>query len=287
MPEGGIYLCDWTKTKSGYSLALRSNPNLASTGPHLDHCMEDICLQIVEWNGDGESVLELFPPPGGKRFPGGAVLFSSIAYNDDARAIDYVSLFDGGACPICKFGLGNRSNATLDLESLPQGMACAIHACYPILMVFHHKFVDSLTAEERAMFDIRPVYVEDRESDYRELIAKKTIRTVGYRGAVYPTAFQQSFRCGECGRVKFEVVAEGFKPGCDFIDAREIDGDGSTMIVIDDGWRHILAFRLARWEQLLAKKDLGGLLSKSLVALDLDYVEVPQLETCRDFDWVM
>jgi hypothetical protein len=287
MPEGGIYVCDWTKTKSGYSLALRSNPDIVSTGPNLDKCMEDICLQIVEWNGDGESVLELFPPPGGNRLTGGAVLFSSIAYNHDARAVDYASLFDGGACPVCKFGLGNRSAATLRIESPPQGIACAIHACYPILMVFHTKFVDSLTDEERAAFEIRPVFFGGRKSDYSELIAKKTIRTVGYKGADYPTAFHQSWRCNECGREKFEVVAAGFKPNSNFIDACEIDGSGSTMIVIDDGWRHIPAFRLARWKQLLAKKDLDGLLSESVVALDSDYVETPRLETCQEFDWIM
>lgn len=287
MAEGGIYICKWTETNGEYTLQLRANPDLEVSGRDLEECMEDICLQIIGWNGDGEAVLELFPPQAAKEIPGGAILFAQIGYNDSARALDYETLFVGGACPVCKFGLGTRSDAAIRLESRPRGMTCAVHGCYPILLVFNKKFVEMLSDEERAHFDVRPVLFGQKPTDYLELIAKKTIRTVGYKGAEYPSTFQQSFRCGDCGREKFEVDAVGFKPGASFIDVDDIDCSSSTMIVIDDGWRQFPAFRLGRWQQLLERADRPRLLSKELVVLDSDYVEHPVLEECRKFDWVI
>lgn len=286
MSEGGIYLCDCTRTKGEYALTLRANPDLESSGADLDECMEDLCMQIVEWNGDGEAILELFPPPQGPRVAGGAVLFSAVGYNDGVKTTDYTSLFAGGACPVCKFGIGDRSDAVLRVQKQPKGITCGVNACYPILTIYRNKLIDALTDQERAMFETRPVAVEDGETDYVELIAYETIRTVGYKGADYPAVFQQSFRCKSCGREKFEVDAEGFKPGTKFIDAREVDGSSSSLIMVDDGWRQFPAFRLARWKELLAAGNLRGLLSDPLVALDTDYVEIPKLETCREFDWV-
>lgn len=287
MAEGGIYLCKWDERNGEYKLWLRANPDLQVSGRDLNECMEDICLQIIGWNGDGEAVLELFPPQGKKSVPGGAILLAGIGYNDSARVLDYGALFEGGACPVCKFGVGTRSDAVLRFESRPKGMVCATDGCYPILLIFNKKFVDMLSNEERANFEIRPVFFNDNQTDYFELIANKTIRTVGYKGANYPTSFQQSFRCSKCGREKYDVEAEGFKNGTSFIDANDIDTESSTMVVIDDSWRQFPAFRLSRWEQLLERRDRRGLLSDELVVLDSDYVEHPALEVCNEFDWVM
>ena len=287
MAEGGVYLCNWSQSNGDYRLQLRANPNLQASGRDLEQCKEDICLQVLDWNGDGEAVLELFPPEEGKRIPGGAILLARVGYNDSARVVDYEMLFEGGACPVCKFGIGARTGATLHLESNPKGMACSIHGCYPILLIFRKKYVDLLSDEELACVEVRPVTLDGKETDYVELIAGNTVRTVGYRGANYPARFQQSFICSECGREKFEVEADGVEYGTSFIDANDIDADPSQMIVIDDGWRQSPAFRLGRWEQLLEQAGNRSLLSDAVMVLESDYVEHPVLEVCSEFDWVM
>ena len=287
MPEGKIYLCSWTKTKSNYSLELRANPDLQYHGPDLEECMEEICMQIADWNGDGEAVLELFPPAGRKRLVGGSILFAVMGYNHSVRAIDYRALFADGACPVCKFGIGERSDAVLRVESPPQGIVCSLDACYPVIAVFDRSFVDAMSDSERGLFDIRPVIAGGKESSYVELVARHVVKTVGYKGADYPTAFQQSFRCGSCGREKFVVDAPKYKPDTVFIDERDVDGLASTMIVVDDSWRQSPAFRLDRWKELLGRRENHGLLSDPLVVLDSRYVETPVLDTCVHFDWFM
>lgn len=287
MAEGGIYLCNWTASNGDYKLQLRANPKLESSGRDLEQCKEEICLQIIDWNGDGEAVLELFPPPGNKLVAGGAILFARVAYNDSVRVLRYESLFKGGACPVCKFGIDTRSDAALRLESGPKGMTCSIDACYPLLLIFKKRFVELLSNQELACFEIRPVFLDGNETDYIELIGKRMIRTVGYRGANYPSKFQQSFKCSECDREKFTVEADGFEYGTSFIDANDIDADPSTMIVVDDGWRQAPAFRLGRWQQLLEQAGSRSLLSEALVVLDSNYVERPVLKACNEFDWVM
>ncbi|MDJ0908320.1 MAG: hypothetical protein QNI99_03935 [Woeseiaceae bacterium] len=287
MPEGGIYLCEWAAADGEYRLRLRSNPDLQASGPDIDECMEEICMQIIEWNGDGEAVLELFPPHRGESFPGGAIVFARVGYTDRSRAADYEQLFEGRACPVCKFGLGVRSDAPLRLESQPEGMVCGVTGCYPILQIYHREFVNMLADKELSAVELRPVYQNDQETDYVEVIARKTIPTVGYRGANYPTSFQRSFRCGECGHEKFVVDAENINYGTSFIDIDDIRADTSAMIVVDDGWCQSLAFLLSRWRQLLDQTERHALTSNPLAVLDSDHVERPALEECTEFDWIM
>ena len=287
MPEGGIYLCEWDEADGEYRLRLRTNPDLQAIGPDLDECMEDICMQIIEWNGDGEAILELFPPQRGKSFLGGAIMYAQVGYNDTTDALDYEQLFEGRACPVCKFGIGTRSAEALRLASKPKGMVCGVTGCYPILKIYHKQFMSLLVENELATINVRPVYLNDQETNYVEVIAKRTIPAVGYKGASYPTSFQQSFRCGECGHEKFVVDAENIKQGTSFIDIKDIDADTGTMIVVDDGWCPSMAFLLGRWKQILDQTKRRGLTSNALAVLDSDYVERPALEVCTEFDWIM
>ena len=287
MAEGGIYLCEWHETDGEYRLRLRANPDLKAKGSDLDECMEDICMQIIEWNGDGEAVLELFPPQRGKSFPGGAIMYASVGYNDTAQALDYEQLFEGRACPMCMFGIGARSTEALRLDSKPKGMVCGVTGCYPILKIYHKEFMSLLADDELATIDVRPVYLNDNETDYVEVIGKKTIPAVGYKGADYPTSFQQSFRCGECGHEKFVADVENLEHDTSFIDIKDIDADTPAMIVVDDGWCPSLAFLLGRWQQILDQIKRRGLASSALAVLESGFVEKPALEECTEFDWIL
>ncbi len=100
MSEGGIYLCKWRQVEGEYFLELQANPSLVANGGDLEECKEEICMQIISWNGDGEAILELFPPEKGKKYVGGIRLFSTAGYNDSVRAVGY-----------SKLGLGGRTKA--------------------------------------------------------------------------------------------------------------------------------------------------------------------------------
>lgn len=287
MPEGGIYLCNWKKRKGEYFLDLQANPTITARGGDLEACKEDICMEIIGWNGDGEAILELFPPLTGKKHQGGAQLFVTVGYNNSVRAIDYATLFTNGVCAVCKHGLGARSDVKLQVETTPQGTVCGIDACYPPPRVYAKKFIAALASDEKSAFDVRPVIADGKESDYVEIIPHEIVSTVGYKGANYPTVFQQSFRCAECGREKFTVAGDGIPNDSDFIDARDIDGLSDSLIFVDDGWCAAMAFRISRWKEILSSMHAKGLSSGKLIVLQPDYVETPTLELVDQFDWVM
>lgn len=287
MSEGGIYLCEWFAIDGEYTLRLRADPNVRASGPDIEDCMEELCMKIAGWNGDGEAVLELFPPVRGESFPGGSVLFAMVGYNDRARALKYEPLFDGGACSVCKFGIGARTDEPLRLDSRPKGMICGVTGCYPLLQIYRRNFVDLLTEKELSAIEVRPVWLHDDETDYVELIASNAIPTVGYRGASYPTKFQQSFRCGTCGHQKFVVEAESIKARTSFIDVDDLGAERSAMIVVDDGWCPSIAFLLDRWKQILDQVGRRGVVSSELAVLESGYAERPPLPETAEFDWVM
>jgi hypothetical protein len=286
MSEGGIYLCNWKRVEGVYSLELLANSNISAYGKDLKNCKEDICMEIISWNGDGEAVLELFPPEYGKKYKGGAQLFSTVGYNDSTRAVDYAGLFVDGVCSMCKHGLGARSSMSLTVETPPTGMVCGIDACYPAMRVYSKLFIAELTEEEKSSFSIRPVLHAGNESGYFEILPKNTIPTVGYKGAEYPTTFLETFECADCGRKKFSVWAEELSYDADFVDARDIDGLSDSMIFIDVGWNEAMAFRAERWREILANKRLKGLCSGKLIVLDPSYVEAPKFKVVDEFDWV-
>ncbi len=205
-----------------------------------------------------------------------------VGYNDEARVSDYEGLFEGGACPVCRFGLGPRTARNIDLASLPNGSVCALGGCYPILLIYARDFVAALTDSERGAFSMREVSANGVATDYVELVARETVAVTGVKGAEYPTAFQQSWTCSRCGRVKFVVEKAGYPYDSVFVSADAIPE--THLFVIDDGWRDRIALVWSRSPAFVAAAP--DIVLDPIVALPPAEAELPSPPVESEFDWV-
>lgn len=285
MPEGGIYLCKRIYKKRQYFLTLQDNKNITSEGADLSECMEDISMQILEWNGDGEAVLELFPEQN-KKGATGATVFRTLSYND---SVDIVKGFDGfneGTCKLCMYGLGGRNANPLEVKWKPEGLVCGVSRIYPSTRLYSQKPIDVLSDEERATFETRPVLFDGKETGYFEAFPEVVIPYVGHKGAVYPDTFTQSWKCSECGRKEFYVELKPYSYSTTFIDAKHLAGDIPSLAFVKTSRSVAMSLRKDRWAELRESKKVKGMLSDPVVALDAEHIEMPELNKPEKFDWI-
>lgn len=287
MTEGNVYLCDKKEKGKKYFLELIENRKIKSSGECLEDCKVNICMQIIDWNGDGEAVLE-FIPDKHKKMKTGTHLYTSLGYNDDINILNINDLFVGGVCKKCLYGIGKRNDELLNLERKPTNAlvgTCAkpVHNetdtfyVNPTIKIYSNKFIQLLTTDERKLFDIKPILVKGKMSEYSELIPHTTITHCGHVGAEYPTHYNESWHCSECDRSLFYVFVEPYKYNHIFLDPKTIN-DNPTVFFVNYGSSMSLAIRNDRWAELLKyRKETKGITTNPIVVLESKYVEYPEL----------
>lgn len=299
MIEGGkVYLCNKKKVMGIYSLELVDNKHIKSKGINFEACKEDICMQIIDWNGDGEAVLE-FVPEQTKKHPTGIEMYRSLGYNESVDILNENDLFVGGVCPKCKYGIGKRTNELLNLEWKPKNVLVSISSrarknqndfprIFPKIKIYSKKFVHLLIKDEKKAFEEKEVLIKGKVSDFVELIPKDVVAQCGHKGADYDShPFIKTWKCTECGRTELHFdIQKLYKSEYEFVDPKSIS-NYPTMFFLQWGMQTSLVVRNDRWAELLEyKKETKGIATSPVVVLNEEYVEYPtSFYEPEKFEW--
>jgi hypothetical protein len=293
MAEGGIYLCEKKKFAGIYSLKLIDNPQIRAKGINLESCKEDICMQIIDWNGDGEAVLEFVPQKLYKRLATGTDMYRQIGYNDTVDLLNTNALYEGEICPKCKYALGKRTDETLDIEELPKGKKMVLgikrkmpkHSnefvrLFPVIEAYHKELVEVL---DKDLFEMREILYKGKKSDYFELIPKKIIKNCSHKKAQYHKhPFLKNWRCTECGREELHFWTDQYKWENSLVNPADIE-DLPSMFFLDTGLHISLCVRNDKWVEIGKNKKV---VTNSVIVLDKEYVEIPEyFDESNNFDY--
>ncbi|MBU2891848.1 hypothetical protein KO495_00760 [Colwellia sp. D2M02] len=286
MSEGNIYLIQCSLEQSLYKLTPYGLKDISASSKCIDSAQEDLCRQIIDATGDGEVILEIFPPIEKKNTVGKS-FHVSIGYNDSVRALNKEVLYKYGNCNKCHFGIkGERSLALLSVDAMPKGDVCGVSGCFPEIKIYSSSFIGALSSMEVAHLELRPVLYDKKECGYFELITKSAITPVGLKGAEYPNDFQQSWKCDICGHKAFSVFSEDFDYGTKFISPESINDSTTLMLFIDDGFSVSLMFRKETWKALIENNKKLRLVTDNVITVYPEFIESPILDEPSSFEWV-
>lgn len=292
--EGNVYLCKKNKVLGIYNLELVENPKIKVKGINLESCKEDICMQIITWNGDGEAILE-FLPEKSKRTATGVEIYRSLGYNDRVDLINTNDLYTRGICPKCKYAKGNRTDELLNLEYMPKGKKMIIGVnrrrkrddedfprLFPKIEIFNKELI-SLFSKEEELFELREVLYKGKRSDYVELIPKEVVKNCSHKGADYKKhKFLKNWRCTECGREELHFWTKEYSWKNGLIDPDTLKNFPSIFF-FDTGLHISLCIRNDIWIEISKNKKVT---TDPVIILDKKYVEYPDyFEEPEKFDW--
>jgi hypothetical protein len=288
MSEGGTYLCSWSLEGDLFRLWLDERPELDVTGSDFDALADELALRILEWNGDGEAVVEF---PRGRPGGGGAGVLRklrSLAYNEGFSAVNRTSSqYEGGICPHCQFGIGTRTSVPLEVTDLPKGDIAGVDRILPPGLLLSERFLALLSPEELAGVVTQPIAGTHRRRFF-ELIGTPVARSVGIVGAEYPEIFHQSWRCRDCARSMFVVDHPEFSASSEFLRAGAMPTPLPSVFVFDTGRRLLIGASPDRWKDLSSRKGTTGISTDNLYLID-DSVAVtaPELPMPDEFEWML
>jgi hypothetical protein len=296
MIEGGnVYLCDKKEKRGKFYLELQDNREIKSNGEDLEQCKVDICSQIILWNGDGEAVLE-FPPDKSKKMATGIEMYQALGYNEGVDILNTNSPFSGGYCKKCSHELGERTDELLNLEWKPKNVLVSIDyrtrknendspRIFTQICIYHKKFIDLLTEDEKESFDTKPVLLKGKVSDYLELVPKKVIQACGHIGADYYHGILRSWKCSECKKEEFYVYTNEYGNNSRLVDSKRIR-EFKGIYFLKHSLHTSLVVRNDKWAELFKhKKEIKGIVTNPVIVLEEKYVEYPKLEEPEKFEW--
>ena len=288
MPEGGVYLSAWSFEGGVFRLWLEEDPSLETLAEDFDSAADALSERIGEWNGDGEAVLEFADGRPGDGGPGVLWRLRALGYNESVRAVARdASQFEDGICEHCAFGLGARTSVSLEVSSWPKGHVAGVDRTLPGALIVSEEFLDLLDGAELARVRTQPVR-GPRGRSFVELVGDPVDRTVGVRGAEYPEAFLQSWRCSRCETHNFVVDHPEFGGSTMFLATVSLTLPPPSLFVFDTSSRLALAVTIARWEELAAQRAAKGFTSDDLLVIDTAIAEPsPTLSEPSEFDWIL
>lgn len=283
MEEGNVYLCNHKERDGEYLLELQAHTSIVSQGDSLQDCMDDICDQIIQWNGDGEAILEVVSIDEVK---GGHGSYKVIKYGDSTSSTNSIAdLYTGGACKKCSHPVGERNDISLELTEKPKKAVIGVWCPLPLISIFSDKFIDALPSEVLDRVRVLSVKYKGKDSGYKELVVPFSAKMTGVVGASYPSALQQNWLCSECGRSTFSVAARDYGLGVTFVNSEELPSFLPQFMAVDAGSRPDYVIHGELWKKLLGNRNLKGLCSDPMVILSPDKVEMPELILLDEFEW--
>lgn len=264
--RSGTYLVRWEQQAGGLRAWLRDRPSLSVEAEDREEAEEELGMQIMEWNGDGEACFEW-------EIHGNAPSneYRSLSYNDSVDVLNpREELFEQGVCRRCGSGIGARNEVAAVLARSPKSDIFRLERpypknIYPIRTCVSERFLELLSADELRKLEPRAVVAPPRaRMRYHEICGTPMAEARALVGCVFLTQLAQSWKCSECGQHAF-MQATPHKTGTVILSEQDLGPKAGDMFLICDGGSRGPApvFSLMRWKALqqAAGKRLKGLLS--------------------------
>lgn len=262
--RGRTYVVCWEQ-KGSLRAWLRDRPSLVVEAEDREDAEEELGMQVMEWNGDGEACFEWeihADAPSNE--------YRSLDYNDRVRVLNpREELFERGVCGRCGRGLGPRNDVAAVLARSPQTDIFRLDRpfpkdIYPTRTCVSERFLELLSAEEVKLIQPRSVVAPPRvRMRYYEICGTPIADARALVGYTFMTQVAQSWRCSECGQYAF-VQSDPYK-GTIFLSEQDLGPQPGDLFLYCKGASRGPApvFSVTRWKALqqAAGKRLKGLLS--------------------------
>ncbi|KPV93709.1 hypothetical protein AN214_04262 [Pseudoalteromonas sp. P1-9] len=276
--EHNIWYCEKRESRNGVTLSFVEDDSVNVVEDDLDLAIESMQLLLLEKYGDGEAVVEIVDKK---------KEHVAISYNESVFSkISLDNYFTFGCCKKCSYPLGNRNNKPIELKELPSLDIASVRSPFAFLRVYSEKFINKLPKRDLENFEVRKVLFEDKDSGYVELIANQLLTAVGKVGASYPTIFDQSWECAECGRRSFATQINGKSVHTPFFLSQDYYQTKKRNLIpfaSSSGVNKIL-IATQLWSDLITSKEFKGLVSDKIVLLNNLEAEVPNLPIVAEFE---
>ncbi len=264
--RGNTYFVCWEQEAGGLRAWLRDRPSLAIEAEDRDEAEEELGMQVMEWNGDGEACFEWEI-----RGDTPTNQYRSLSYNDSVRTKNLrEDLFENGVCGRCGCGAGHRNNVPVLLERSPQSDVFRLERpfpkdIYPTRTCVSGRFLELLSADEVARLEPRAVVAPPRvRMRYYEICGKPLAEARALAGYPFLNQVHQSWQCTACGQHAF-MQDTPYKAGTVILSEQDLGSQPGDVFICGQGGTHgpTPVFSLARWKSLqqAAGKRLKGLLS--------------------------
>lgn len=264
--RGGTYLVCWERNAGGLRAWLRDRPSLSAEAEDRDEAEEELGMQVMEWNGDGEACFEWEI-----RGDTPTNQYRSLSYNDRVRTKNLrEDLFEDGVCLRCGSGIGRRNDVVVLLERSPQSDVFRLERpfprdIYPTRICVSERFLELLSADEVSTLEPRAVVAPPRvRMRYYEICGKPVGQARALAGYPFLNQVHQSWQCTACGQHAF-MQATPHKTGTVILSEQDVGSQSGEVFLYCQGGTHgpTPVFSLTRWKSLqqAAGKRLKGLIS--------------------------
>lgn len=208
--EGRVYNCTWTKEGNLFRVWVASNPRLSAEANTLAEADERLWSVICDRFGDGENVREYQPPFPPAKADDAYLADGLVTLVGNSRAEQVGSLeplFTEGLCKECGAGLGERTDAPLEVGFIESGFDSAFIILSNVsFYLYSEDFRSLLRPEESERFVWTPVR---RKKGAR----KAFFECVGIQSVPFVTIRDRGlsgWECGECGNRVFLISRKEF-----------------------------------------------------------------------------
>ncbi len=298
---GNVFICKWERIGQQWHVWVKGKPKLSGRGDTLEAA--ELQLEQEIWsaakNGDDviPTLMEFEPPlPASERtkkffipeiyYVCGDEIFSLLRgyfpYGHvDAETMAYInSLYEGGICKVCMYGIGKRTEVEFKTECKigdSDGLFLRHSQIHTSAWFFSDRFISLLTNEERERLKFRECQVKRKgKRKYYELAGNAIANNVGVKGLD-----ARGPECLECGHRCFSITDHDLDFSMqDFICRSDLPEPlpACFAITIDD--RITLCMTRERWDQIRGNKNAKGIISRPIGVVDEELCERhPRLQT--------
>jgi len=299
--EHAVYICSWSRSRSGFRLWIKSRPHICAEGATYSEAEERFIRVIREAGGAIQAVMEFDPPlpksaletkystpeiyriVGDDRFE--TTVRRARPYATEDEVGDYLRTLDefyqSPVCRKCQHPASARSDKPLTLTYAPSRYDGAFGAVGDgpgaMVQVFSEEFLGLLKSEERERLRFRPVIRNARARRFYELLGPEGPPEIAVAGLELA-----GWRCSHCNYRTWGYWVKGLSINS-FVSRSDLPPFLPGVFTIGAPPEVELAVTAERWKEMVGRKGTRGVTSRQIgVVPDHKVIRVPELKTYEE-----
>jgi hypothetical protein len=294
--EHAVYICSWSRSSDGFTLWVKSRPQIRASAPTYAEAEERLIEAIQDTGGAMQAVMEFDPPlpksileekystpeiyliGGDDRFETDAPRWKSPESRQEVeerlRWLD--AFYDQPVCRKCKYTSGRRNDkpVTLTYAGKYDGAFGSFGTDGgPSHQLVSEEFLALLEPDEKRSLQFQPTVRKGRKKFY-ELVGPEGPPYVAVAGITI-----SGWRCTQCDHRTWGYWVEGMAINS-FVARSDLSAQSNGVFTVGTFPEIQLAVAAPRWKALLDKKGTRGFASRQIgVVPDHEVVRCPELPT--------
>jgi hypothetical protein len=295
--EHGVYICSWSRSAVGYTVWLKSRPNVRVSASTFAEAEELLIEAIHDDGGAMQAVMEFDPPLPksaleekycglGFHLIGGDDRFEAEVprpnwpertqvIEERLRWLD--TFYEKPVCRRCKYTSGRRNGKLVTLTYAPRKYDGAFGSFGtdggPNHQIVSEAFLALLTTEEKCHLEFQPT-IGNGDRKFFELVGPEGPPHVAVAGMKI-----SGWRCTQCDHRTWGYWIDGMAIGT-FVARQDLPAQECGVFTVGLFPEIELAVTALRWKELVGKKGARGFTSRQLgVVPDHEVVRHPKLPT--------